>query len=754
MQETILVVEDEKLDDQDLRMTLESLGYKVLVIADTGSSAIQETKTLRPNLVLMNTQKTGEVDSITATKEILQHLEIPVIYVTADPNEDLLEGIKAIAPYGYIIKPFEEKELQTAIEIALDHHKRQQQLRENARLLETTLKSIADGVIVVDCSGRITFINPTAEAIALWPSQEALGREGMERLKLIDEQTRTPIPNPFAQALSQNCVVSSPARTLLICQDRREIPIDFTCSPIAGEHQIPQGAILVFRDMSKRQSEYDSLRHQAFHDPLTGLANRTHLVEQLEAATERFRSNPKNRFAVLFLDLDRFKHINDTLGHAQGDQLLVIVAQRLQHCLRPSDTVARWGGDEFAILLENLHSFSQAKEIARRVQQTLRMPIDLNGHTVFPGASIGIVFSSLSYQQGSDLIRDADLAMYRVKARGGGCCEIFTPKMRGQVRALQQLEQELYQAIERHELKLHYQPIVSLKTGAVASVEALVRWYHPRWGMLLPAEFLPVMRDVQSIVRLNGWILEQACRQLRQWQEHYLVQLPLAMHVNLSRQQFTQPNLALEIEQILARTGLGASYLNLEFTEAVLLEKPKTAARICSQLKALGVGMSLDDFGMGYSSLRHLHHLPLDALKIDRSLIARLNSEQESNQFARTIVALGQMLGIEVIAEGVETSTQLIVLEQLGCELVQGNLFSKPLSPESATKFIEFHQKFLSEQREKIPQQRTVICSERRFPNSSELRAYNRLKKLPRGSNRLPRTRLRLKQRSRLIACE
>lgn len=436
-------------------------------------------------------------------------------------------------------------------------------------------------------------------------------------------------------------------------------------------------------DITQRKSAESQLLHQAFHDSLTGLPNRLLFLERLEYALRRSQKVEGYLFAVLFIDLDRFKVVNDSLGHNIGDQLLVAIAQRLKACVRPGDTVARLGGDEFTVLLSDILDVGDANSVADRILQHLSMPFHLSGHEVFTTASIGIAISHSAYKQAEDLLRDADTVMYRAKALGKARCEIFDPTLHNQAKARLQLEIDLRRALERQELQVYYQPIVSLNNEKITGFEALVRWQHPQLGFISPAQFIPVAEETGLIILLDLWVLRQACRQLRTWQQQFPL-TPLIISVNISGKQLAQPDLVQKIEQILQETSFDARNLKLEITESVLVENAAAATAILKQLKALGIGLSIDDFGTGYSSLSYLHRLPIDTLKIDRSFVNDVDCDPEKMEIIRTVVGLAWNLSMDIVAEGVETKKQMYQLQALRCEYGQGYLFSKPVDSQKA----------------------------------------------------------------------
>ena len=440
-------------------------------------------------------------------------------------------------------------------------------------------------------------------------------------------------------------------------------------------------------DVTARKLAEAQLLHIALHDELTGLANRALFTDRLDRAIAR--TSQRASFAVLFLDLDRFKVINDSLGHLVGDQLLVATAERLKRCLRDSDTCARLGGDEFAILLEDIERPEEAIERVERIREELCAPFLLAGQEVFVNGSIGLVLDTKRYRHKEELLRDADTAMYHSKATGRGRYTIFTPQMHEQAMTLLHLEADLRRAIQRQELRLFYQPILALKSQRLTGFEALLRWQHPTRGLLLPAEFIPMAEETGLIISIGWWVLREACTQMQQWQAQFGLDSRLTVSVNLSGKQFAQPDLVAQIAQILQETGLTPARLKLEITESVIMTDADAAAQMMQQLKAIGVQLAMDDFGTGYSSLSYLHRFPIDTLKIDRSFIGSADGDLEKLEITRTVIALAWNLGMNVVAEGVETDRQMAQLKLLKCELGQGFLFSHPLDQQATLALLE-----------------------------------------------------------------
>ncbi len=443
-------------------------------------------------------------------------------------------------------------------------------------------------------------------------------------------------------------------------------------------------------DISARKRAEEQLLHDALYDALTQLPNRALFLDHLGLAMDQARRRKDSMFAVLFIDLDRFKNINDSLGHSVGDDLLVELARRLTHFLRPGDTVARLGGDEFAVLLNDVHGAGDATRVAERIQDLIREKMVIGGREVFTGGSIGVAFSSTAYKHPEEILRDADTAMYRAKAAGRGCYQVFDQTMHRSVVALLKLETELRRAVELKQFVMHYQPIVSLESGSIVGFEGLVRWNHPDRGLVNPERFIAVAEETGLIVPLGWWVLRQACWHAREWQQLMPAQPPLYVSVNVSGKVIMQPDMFERVTRILDETGLPPTSLRLEITENVIMDHGDVALSKLAQFHDLGVQFSVDDFGTGYSSLSYLQRFAYDTLKIDRSFISGMESTGDASAIVQTIVALANMLRINVIAEGVETAVQFRRLREIGCSHAQGFWFSRPVD-RAATQALLLH---------------------------------------------------------------
>ncbi|WP_099076464.1 sensor domain-containing protein [Nostoc linckia] len=443
-------------------------------------------------------------------------------------------------------------------------------------------------------------------------------------------------------------------------------------------------------EITERKRVESQLLHLAFHDALTGLPNRAAFIDRLRHAINYSKRHSDYLFAVLFIDLDRFKVINDSFGHHKGDQFLLAIASRLEICVRSIDTAARLGGDEFTILLEGIQDVSDAIKVAERIEQELKLPFELDGQEIFTTASIGIALSStINYERPEDVLRDADTAMYRAKILGRARYELFNSNMYANALAKLQLETDLRRAIERRELRVYYQPIVSLTSGLMLGFEALLRWEHPERGLLSPADFISIAEETGLIFSIGKWVLQEACSQMQAWRASHPANLLKKISVNLSLQQFSQPDLIEQIEQILESTGLNADSLVLDITESVIVENGDRVIAVLYQLREMGIQLSIDDFGTGYSSLSRLYNFPISLLKIDRSFISSINTSSRDLEIIEILVTLAHKLCVDVLAEGIETKEQLALLRKVNCEYGQGHFFSVPLNSSAAEALIK-----------------------------------------------------------------
>ena len=958
----ILIVEDDNNFAVYLRDLLETLGYLIADIVTSGEDAVQRVPKVRPDLVLMDILLEGDMDGVAAAEQIRVRYGLPVVYVSAYADPMILQRARFTRPYGFVVKPFEKKQLYSTIEIALHNHKTEQQRSEQISWSVSALQAMEDAVLTTDELGKIQFMNGRAENLTGWSLPDARGKDWDTVFR-----TYRHIPGSIADAsvVTESLTPALGQYANLLQKDDSVVTIDFNMGPLYPGDPITAAKVIVFRDATERnlleqaladsrkrykdlinsvegivweaegeshqfifvskqaqqilgygieewtarpdfwiehlhsndrdwatkfvqnvtpdedyqieyrmiakngqtvwirdmfhadfdqdhptrfrgvllnitegkkaeqslrlahdelerrvyertaeltravaalreseeryslavlgandglwdwnlqsgeiyytnrwksmlgcsdseigskpmewfsrihpediervkaeinghleaktpqfQSEFrmrhkdgtyrwmltrgvalrdergtyrmagsqtditerkiaeEQLLHDAFYDALTNLPNRALFLDRLATTGARSKAHAKRRkmdfFSVLFLDLDRFKVINDSLGHAVGDQLLIELAKRLAGCLRPGDTVARFGGDEFTILVEDITDLRDAIKVAERVQQELQLPFNLDGRDVFTSVSIGIAISSAEYEREVDLLRDADTAMYRAKEKGKSRYEVFDKSMHGKALAMLQLETDLRRAVERNEFRIFYQPVVSMNEGTILGFEALVRWQHPERGLLTPEEVIPLAEETGLIIPIGYIVLQEACRQMRVW--HKTFGTTPFVSVNISAKQFSQKNLIDHLRSILELTDFDPQYLKLEITESIIMEDIAIASSLLQKLKDLQVRLLIDDFGTGYSSLSYLHKFPIHTLKIDRAFVS--STEGENWEIVRTIISLARNLGMDVIAEGVETESQKDYLLSLGCDKAQGFLFSRPLDSDGVT---------------------------------------------------------------------
>lgn len=559
--------------------------------------------------------------------------------------------------------------------------KGRQHAEKALKRLERAVDTIHIGVTITDLDGTILYTNPADAAMHGYAVEELIGEN--VGLLAAPEHSRLSVEQVLRVRVWEREAVD--AR-----KDGATFPVLLISDVVEG----PDGPVAIVTtcgNLTQQRRAEQQLIDDALHDPLTGLANRALLIHHLERSLGRARRQKNYLFAVLLLNLDRFQVINDSLGHSFGDRLLVSVARRLHACLRPTDAFARLSGDEFAILAEDISKEIGATRVANRMRGLLAAPFIIDGQEVFVSASIGIAVSSNGYTQPDQLLRDANLALRRAKARGESSYAIFDTAMHQNAVTLLQLETDLRRALERREFRAFYQPIVALDTGRIIGMEALVRWEHPSRGLLTPKDFLAVAEETGLIQEIGWWILREACTQTCKWQSMESVGHPLTLSVNLSCKQLTQPDAVEKIVEILEETGLAAENLMLEMTETAIMSNAEPALRMLSQLKELNVQLHMDDFGTGYASLSYLHRFPIDTLKIDRSFVVEMDTRPRASEIVRTIVALAKNLNMRVIAEGIETKEQLTELKNLECNLAQGNYFCRPLEPTAATAFLRDH---------------------------------------------------------------
>ena len=556
----------------------------------------------------------------------------------------------------------------------------ERQLAEQALTqFKAMVESVDDAVIGKTLEGTITSWNPAAARLYGYSAEEVIGKP----IALLAPPDRVDELPRMLERLRRGERIEHHETTRLR-KDGTRVEVSISVSPILDPQGRPVGATAIAYDVTARKQAEQHLVHGALHDALTDLPNRAYFVERVSQALARVRRDPAYRVAVLFVDFDNFKAVNDSLGHAAGDRLLAEIAGRLRTCVRPGDVVARLGGDEFTLLLEEITGLPDAEHAARRIEDSLATPFTLEGREVLATASIGVALSEPDYGQPQDLLRDADLAMYHAKEQGRARFQVFDVAMRDSAQARFGMEADLRNALERDELRLVFQPIVELETGRVHGFEALLRWHHPKRGVILPLDFVPLAEQTGLIVPIGSWVLQEACRQARRWQETFPAAAALRISVNLSAKQLAHPRIVEDVRTALQAAGLAPPCLALEISERVLLDSVESSTTALSQLRGLNVELHMDDFGTGYSSLSSLPRFPLQGIKVDRSFVHRMGARRTDLEIVRSIVDLAGNLGLGVMAEGVETVTQRARLIAFGCRLGQGYLFAKPVEPTAA----------------------------------------------------------------------
>lgn len=575
------------------------------------------------------------------------------------------------------------------------HFQLQQVRRELAqqdRLFQLITENAADMIAVVDNHGRRLYNSPSYEKILGYSQQDLTSSSAFQQVHPSDRER-------VLQAAEKARLTGEGQRLeyRMRHKDGSWRILESTASPIRNMDQKIEGLVIVNRDISERKRAEEMLEHSAFYDGLTNLPNRTLFSDRLQHAVLRARRHSDYRFAVLFIDIDGFKVLNDSLGHSAGDELLVLVASRLTRNFRDTDTLARsalsdpqaiqdslarLGGDEFTVLLEDVFAPSDAIRVAQRIQSKLASAFEVKGQQIVITASIGIVCSSRSYSEAEELLRDAEIAMYRAKKSGKARWEVFDPAMHSSALHRLKLETDLRRGIENNELLVYYQPIVALENEHIVGFEALSRWKRPE-GLVSPADFIPVADETGLIIPLNRELIREACNQLRNWQSQFQYEPALTMSINLAPKQFEQPDLAADIRGIVTDVGIAPGTLSFEIMETVAMGDVDRALSVLAGIKALGSRISIDDFGTGYSSLSRLPRFPIDILKIDRTFISKMTSDRDSHEIVRLIIMLAHNVGLKVVAEGTETKEQIEALKELGCEMAQGYFYSPPVNSQA-----------------------------------------------------------------------
>ena len=681
---TMLIVEDNRGDARLLSEMLieQNLHTIVLKHVECMADAEQYLSEHSVDMILLDLglPDTQGLDAVRRAHAAAPRVPLVVLSGLADETmavHALKEGAQ-----DYLIKgQIEPRELVRALRYSIERKHIEDNLFAEKERAQATLACIGDAVICSDITGKITYLNLVAEKMTGWSSAEAEGRLMKDSFRIVDGVYRQPIADPFKRAMDQDQTVGIPRDAILIRKDGSEISIEDSVSPIHDRERNVTGAVIILRDVSITRAMTRQMTHSAQHDHLTNLPNRFLVNDRISKAIAMARRNNR-RVAVLFLDLDGFKHINDSLGHPSGDELIRSVAARLVTLIRDPDTVSRQGGDEFVILLSDIKEVEDAATTSRRILRALEEPHSIGSHSLYVTASIGV---STFPDDGSDaetLIRNADTAMYQAKENERQGYQFFRLDMNVRAMERQFLEENLRLAINSTELSLHYQPKVDLKMGNIVGAEALLRWTHPDRGSISPAEFIPVAEDSGLILPIGQWALRVACEQAQQWANAGIYAMNIA--VNVSAVQIRHRQFLTTVSSILDETGLDPHLLEIEVTESILMKRPDLTRDILQQLKEMGVSIALDDFGTGYSSLSYLHKFPLDSLKIDQSFVRQI-STSEGSGIVTAIINMGRSLGLRIVAEGVENEEELSFLQSHGCDEAQGYYFSRPVPSQVLT---------------------------------------------------------------------
>jgi diguanylate cyclase (GGDEF)-like protein/PAS domain S-box-containing protein len=685
---SLLLVEDNPGDARLLREMLDEHGARATVVTRVArmSEAEQHLAQHAVDIILLDLglPDAQGLEAIRRTHAAAPR--VPLVVLTGTDDESLAARALQEGAQDFLIKgQVETRGLMRALRYACERKAMEEALFVEKERAQVTLSCIGDAVACTDALGKISFLNVIAEAMTGWSLPEAVGRPVAEVLRIVDSSGPKTFPPPSAMEPGPDQGVCLPSNCILIRRDGFEIPIEASVAPIRDRQGEVSGAVIILRDVRTARAMALQMVHSAEHDFLTGLPNRMLLNDRLGQAIASAPRRKKSG-AVLFLDLDGFKHINDSLGHAVGDQLLQSVAKRLVTCVRASDTVSRQGGDEFVVLLPEVEHTQEASITAARMLQAVAMAHTVGPHDLHVTASIGVSVYPDDGMDAETLVKNADTAMYQAKENGRQGFQLFEPAMNVRAVERQSTEESLRRALERREFVLHYQPKVDLRTGEISGAEALIRWTHPTRGPLEPWQFIPVAEACGLIMPIGNWVLREACTQARAWADAGLSLTTMA--VNISAMQFRDGNFLAEVSTILAETGLDPRSLELELTESVLMKHADSTEFILRALRKRGVKLAVDDFGTGYSSLSYLGKFPIDTLKIDQSFVRQITTTPGENTIVTAIISMGRSLNMRVVAEGVETPEELAFLQAHQCDEAQGYYFGRPVAPQEFAKLL------------------------------------------------------------------
>lgn len=727
---TILIVDDNPTNLHVLFELLNANSFKVAV-SESGETALETLELISPDLILLDINMPG-IDGYQTCRRIKANPKtknIPVLFMSAlSEPVNKVQGFD-VGAVDYITKPFEALETLARIRnhlelkdtrLALNQANETLEARVQARTAELEslnhrlaaevegrarqaaalcqsenqfrlmFEKAPIGMAVTDMSGNMIEVNDSLCETLGYSDTELLRRSWHD----VPHQDDAQRLKSLYQGFEQGKIDDFQFEGRCLAKDGHIIHGTLQAVKMPGDEERPTYILCQFMDITHRKTVEAELRHRASHDALTQLPNRNLLTQKLDQSLLRIKADPTQKFAVLFLDLNRFKLVNDSLGHQVGDQLLTSIARRLETLVRGDDTIARLGGDEFVILLSRVRSEADAIMVAERIEALLQEPFQVDEHVLFTSVSTGIAMGHPNYNQGVDLLRDADIAMYSAKSRNSKDKEtytLFAEDMYQRVSGQLKLESELHHALERDEFQLYYQPIVSLKNGQINGFEALIRWFKPGQGVVSPADFIPIAEDTGLIVPMGEWILQTAYQQLVQWRQLSPMFESLKVSVNVSTLQLMDPKFLNRLDEILMQSGWNRRGLQIELTESIFMGDVDGIIEVLNQLKARNIELCIDDFGTGYSSLSYLHHFPIDHLKIDRAFVNRIQEAGEQREIAETVITLAHQLGMDTIAEGIELPHQLHQLKSMGCEAAQGYFLAKPLNQEAAEALLLEH---------------------------------------------------------------
>lgn len=669
----ILIADDSKFMRVTLRKFLEDDGYEVIE-AENGMEVISLFTEQKPDIILMDFVM-PEIDGATACAKLQQlqnGVDTPVIMITSLEDESSVNLAFEAGATDYISKPINWPVLRKRLSRLIHARQTKKNLDQSEAFASSIIDHAIEGILTIDINGIIKYVNPAVKRIFGYSSEEILEKN----INLLIPELYYNGPNSNEELPNSN------RETMGIRKNNSRLPIEFTVSKFfVGEQCF---LTIMLRDITERKQYEEMIRYQAFYDSLTGLPNRLLLKERISHEIAYAKHTDK-KLAVMYLDLDRFKLVNDTLGHDIGDKLLKEIAIRLEKCVQASDTVARIGGDEFVILLSRITNEQRAVETANKILQTIREPLIIDGHELYLSISIGVTIYPDDGEDEKALMTNADVAMYRAKQKGKNNLQLYTPALNEKARERLETENSLRRAIEYKEFVLYYQPKVDALDEKVIGMEALIRWQHPNWGLVPPQKFIPLAEETGLIVPIGEWVLRTACAHNKALQNAGFP--PLVVAVNISALQFELQDLTKIISDILQETGLEPQYLELEITESIAMRNVEHTVKIINELKVMGIKFSIDDFGTGYSSLSQLSNFSVNKLKIDKSFVSKINGEEDNSIIASTVLALGKSLKIGTVAEGVETQDQVNFFKENLCNEMQGYFFGRPMPSEDFFKF-------------------------------------------------------------------